>query len=148
MLQRIQTLFFTVALIFALLPLFGITLFSLNLMKEEITVDAFKVNGLQDAQGHYFWIVLSAAVLLLILTIFSFKNRKTQIKLAWASLVLLFVLTGWMLVAVFFNPIFAAAEKSLGLGSIALIVSIPCIYLGIRGVKKDQALIDSLNRLR
>jgi hypothetical protein len=148
MLQRIQTVFFTVALILVLLPIFGISLFSLILNKSEITVDAFNVQGTSFSQNHFFWIILLPIILTLLLTIFSFKKRKTQLKLAWLSLILIFILTAWMLVAVFFNPYFADAEKSIGLGFISLILSLPCIYFGIRGVKKDQALIDSLNRLR
>jgi hypothetical protein len=148
MIQRIQTLFFTIALILAALPLLGISLFSITLNQSEIAIDAYKVNGTLAAENHNFWILLLAGIVLILLTIFSFKNRKSQIKLAWSSFVLLFVLSAWIFVSVYFNPIFADAKKSLGFGIIALFHSLPFIYLGIRSVKKDQALIDSLNRLR
>jgi len=148
MIQRIQTVFFTIALIFAALPLSGISLFTITLGKSEIKVDAFEFNGNSLNGNHNFWILLSVVILILLLTIFSFKNRKNQIKLGWLSFVLLFVLDAWIFVSIYFNPVFAQANKRLEFGIIALFLALPFIYLGIRGVKKDQALLDSLNRLR
>jgi hypothetical protein len=148
MIQRIQTVFFTIALIFSILPFSGISLFTITLGKSEIKVDAFEFNGNGLTENHYFWILLSVASLILLLTIFSFKNRKNQIKLGWLSFVLLFVLAAWIFVSIYFDPIYAQANKELGLGIIALFLALPFVYLGIRGVKKDQALLDSLNRLR
>jgi cell division protein FtsW (lipid II flippase) len=148
MLQRIQTLFFATALICIAIPLFGFTLFTLTTNQIEISVDAFRVNGANYSQNHFFWLILVFTMLLLVGTLFSYKNRKTQMKLGWASLIMLFVLTAWIMVSIFFNPAYANTEKSIGFGFVALIVALPLIYIGIRGVKKDQALIDSLNRLR
>lgn len=148
MLQRIQTLFFATALICIALPLFGFTLFTLTTNQIEIRIDAFRVNGANYSQNHFFWLILLLTILLIVVTIFSYKNRKTQMKLGWASLIMLFVLTAWILVSIFFNPAYANTEKSIGFGFLALIIALPLIYIGIRGVKKDQALIDSLNRLR
>jgi hypothetical protein len=148
MLQRVQTIFFITALILAALPLFGISLFTITSGNSEFTVDAFELNGSDLTENHYFWILLSAEILTLLLTIFSFKNRKNQIKLGWLSFILLFVLSAWIFVSIYFNPVFAEANKQLGFGIIALFLALPFIYLGIRGVKKDQALLDSLNRLR
>ena len=148
MLQRVQTIFFITALILAALPLFGISLFTIISGNSEFTVDAFELNGNNLTENHYFWILLSAEILTILLTIFSFKNRKNQIKLGWLSFILLFVLSAWIFVSIYFNPVFAEANKQLGFGIIALFLALPFIYLGIRGVKKDQALLDSLNRLR
>lgn len=148
MFQRIQTLYFIAAVIFTLLPLFGISLFNLTLNKAQIDVDAFQVEGNLIAQRHYFWVGLVLVLSLLIFTVSTFKNRKLQMKLGWSSLILLFVLTGWIVVTVFVNPVFSSAEKSIGLGIVFLFLAMPFIYFGIRGVKKDQSLIDSLNRLR
>jgi len=148
MLQRIQTIFFTLALVCIALPLFGSALFTLINDKSEIIVDAFKVTRGPHTQNHFFWIVIVLTVLLLTITLLTYKNRKLQMKLGWTSFLLLFVLSSWIAVTIFFNPDFAKTEKSLGFGFIALIVALPLIYFGLRGVKKDQALIDSLNRLR
>ncbi len=148
MIQRIQTVFFTIALIFATLPLIGISLFTITPGNSEIKVDAFEFNGNGITENQSFWILLSVAILILLLTIFSFKNRKTQIKLAWLDFVLLLVLVIWIFVSIYFNPIFAEANKKPGFGIISLFLALPFIFFGIRGVKKDQALLDSLNRLR
>jgi hypothetical protein len=148
MLQRIQTLFLTIALVCVALPLFDISLFTLKNGSFEIRVDAYSVNGVNYTQKHYYWLMLVFILLFLGFTIFLYKNRKLQLKLGWASFIMLFVLIGWIIVFIFFNSDYANAEKSLGFGLLSLIIALPLIYMGIRGIKKDQSLIDSLNRLR
>ena len=69
MLQRVQTIFFITALILAALPLFGISLFTIISGNSEFTVDAFELNGNNLTENHYFWILLSAEILTILLTI-------------------------------------------------------------------------------
>ena len=97
------------------------------------------------------WAVLFAAglaALLSLITIFLFKKRKLQIK---TSYILLFLL------ALVYIIYFIFDQKSLlttdfflntRLSFVFPLIAIILVYLAIRGIKKDENLVRSLDRLR
>lgn len=82
-----------------------------------------------------------------------FKRRQLQIKLCQLNLVIQLAM-----IAVFFFMVEAAVSEIQTMGeeifveyaggSIVILVPIVFVYLALRAIKKDEALIRSANRLR
>ena len=155
MIQRKQTLFFLAALILVMLPLIGTSFF--NYFSEqgmEYCYNAF--NFKQVGSGPivlnkgFEWMLILVISLILVLAIFSFKNRKRQIQLGWLAFVLN-VLTSASIV--FHAFVFESAHKTeaslvIEMTFFAFASAFLFILAGIQGVRKDKKLVDSLNRLR
>ncbi len=159
MLQRIQTVYFLIAALLMALPLFGVAIFSFKLGNLSQDVSVFGSVGTEQivkiVYDFYFGVLL--ALISCVLAIFTFKNRITQMRIAWISLFLTLVTTVWMWLGVKSTmPMAAKAACGDCLASgqmpslfyVLFATSAVFLFLGIRSVKKDQDLIDSLNRLR
>jgi hypothetical protein len=159
MLQRIQTIYFLVATILIALPLFGVSIFSFKLgnLNQYVTVfgSIEKDQAVKIVYDFYYGVLV--ALLTCVASIFIYKNRITQMRIAWISLFLTLVTTVWMWLGVKSTMPMAA---KVACGDCVASAQMPTIFyilfasasvfifLGIRSVKKDQDLIDSLNRLR
>ncbi|MEQ8908645.1 MAG: DUF4293 domain-containing protein [Vicingaceae bacterium] len=153
--QRIQTLYLGIAIV-------------LNLIMHGLSLASLKVDGL--FHDFTLWGLISAetgavlyssfpllglnivSVLISLIIIFLFKKRQLQIKLSQLNL---FVQVG-LVAAIFFMIEGAAEELQLNMegaveyGPAALISMVPLlfIYLAIRAVKKDEALVRAADRIR
>jgi hypothetical protein len=90
--------------------------------------------------------ILSA--LFSLLALFHFKKRDRQLRWAWIALSTKALLASGLLVMFFY---FKYAQDSwVGYGPAVLMpfIGIVLDYLGIRGIRKDDALIKSLDRIR
>jgi len=155
MIQRKQTLFFLAALILVLIPLTGTSFF--NYFSEEgmeycYTAFNFKQvgSGPMILNKGFEWMLILVISLILVLAIFSFKNRKRQIQLGWLAFVLN-VLTSAIIV--FHAFLYESAHKTeaslvIEMTFFAFASAFLFILAGIQGVRKDKKLVDSLNRLR
>lgn len=155
MIQRKQTLFFLAALILVLSPLTGTSFF--NYFSEEgmeycYTAFNFKQVGSGEVilNKGFEWMLILVISLILVLAIFSFKNRKRQIQLGWLAFVLN-VLTSAIIV--FHAFLYESAHKTeaslvIEMTFFAFASAFLFILAGIQGVRKDKKLVDSLNRLR
>ncbi len=148
MLQRIQTVFFLVAIILLAIPFIGMNLFSIEDPENASTISIYSINVLKKngGQNNDWWILLIALIVVIGFTIFKFKNRKQQHFLAWIAFVLAMLTPLW-----FFLGAFSLAENhSVNTNFFMYLLFLPMIFilLGIRGIRKDMKLIDSLNRLR
>lgn len=157
MIQRIQTIHFTVALILVAIPFIGIPLveFKADTIQANVTVFASElfVRGERTLLfTNSFWILESVISLFLLLTIFSFKQRKKQILFGWISFSLQLFTCAWMIATALYVQDEYEQLKTitleLGISFYAFASSFLFIFLGIRGVRKDQTLVDSFNRLR
>lgn len=154
--QRIQTLYLVVAIALC------IFLFSLTLA--EVTIDGvmnvFDIFGLigREIGGRIFTTYTVAilnvfSILLSLIVIFLFKRRQLQIKLCQLNMVVQLAM-----IAVFFFMVDAAVSKiQLGGqeafveysgGSVVILAPIVFVYLALRAIKRDEALIRSADRLR
>lgn len=103
--------------------------------------------GIENRTVPYFGYVLSV---LSIITIFMFKRRKVQLRLAGLNFV---VITG-MLVSAIFTGMRAddiLQEMSSGSWSFQMLLYLPLYffnYLAFRGIAADIALLNSLDRIR
>lgn len=156
MIQRIQTLYFFVALVLISLSLFGLPLYAVKLdklgvMVAEIGAYNVKFNDVVT-NSSLLWVFIVIPALTALLCILLFKDRKRQAAMAKLGAVLVVFVSGW----VFYTgtQFLKGSDFPSNNGVVpqvsfyCLAASIIFILLGLRGVNKDKKLIDSLNRLR
>lgn len=155
MLQRIQSVY----LLLASLVLFGLFVFPLvhdvYVSNAPITV---MVTGIyQNVNGQPthtdFFVALTGATavvaLLPLVIIFLYKNRKQQIALCYATMLVIIAFSYWVSQTVK-NAIGNAnlSMSNYGIGIILLSVSILFIVLAQKAIQRDDKLVKSADRLR
>ena len=147
MIQRIQTLFLIISAI-----LIGI-LFALPFA--EIAKDAviylfnskgILVDGVVTQSGFVVIAIIAVILAVSVFAILDFKNRKRQINIILLNIVLKLALLGILVFYSYFS--FSGAQVSLKVGMVFPLLAIVFDYLAISGVKKDEALIRSIDRIR
>jgi peptidoglycan/LPS O-acetylase OafA/YrhL len=88
-------------------------------------------------------VFISALIVFIMVVIFSFKNRKKQIRLGYFAL--LFSLVFFSLLAFAGNGL---EDEKARAGAMLPLVAMLFIFLAIRSIKKDEELIRSSERLR
>lgn len=157
MLQRIQTIW----LFLAGLVLLGLFLFPyvsyidlVGLGKRILISGEYgAVNNEVVKNEGYILQVIATIVLALIplFIIFQYKNRKLQLKLVYAEIVLICLFAIWLIVSAsntlsLINQSINA--QNIGVGFFLLPVSIFFLAMAIGGIRKDDKLIKSADRLR
>jgi hypothetical protein len=152
MIQRIQTLFLLGAAIFMSLMLFiPIAEFTLS----DGRVFTAQSSGLVDEQGELavrttpviILIIVTAALLLL--NVFLYKRRKLQIRFCVYAIILEFGLIGLM----YYFWVVIVRQLEMGdvwikLPAVFPVVAIILTYLAFRGIRRDEILIRSMDKLR
>lgn len=135
MIQRIQTIWLLLALIASLVTL-ELSFYSGN--KDNNLFE--KLNG----SSNFLLLILTVAVAVTALvTIFLYKNRTLQTRLTWLGLLLQLVVLG-----LYFQQTKLYVQGSYTLSS-ALSFVIPVFFiLAWLGIRKDEKLIKSMDRLR
>jgi hypothetical protein len=161
MIQRIQTIYYAVAFLLAATPLLGYPLITFMENGDEMQITGYGNNlwqirtlGSETTNFEDTWLHLCSWILmvLLIVTMLSFKNLKRQFLLGRITLVV-------YLLSILLIVLIALQERSV-CGSCEMTNMWPTIwfwlfaagiffvYFGNKGVRKDRKLLDSLNRLR
>lgn len=136
MIQRIQTIYLLIAAGIAAGLIF---VFPLWTTKEEL--DFFAQEELL-----YFGLFLGSAALAL-LSIFMYKNRKSQFMLGRLNIILNFILLGLFV----YRSLNLSGETDVsekGIGILLPIFSIVFLVLANKAIKKDEDLVKSVDRLR
>ncbi|MBE9599254.1 DUF4293 domain-containing protein [Pedobacter sp. MC2016-24] len=155
MIQRVQSIW----LLLATLTL--ISLLFLPLITKNVDATAYSIytNGLHQktnaASGNGLiiepflplMIANIALAAICFFNIFAFKNRSAQKRIAAVSIVLVLVLAGWSSVYGQHLP-GGLTNASVGSGAILLLLAIIFCALAIRGIRKDEQLLRSADRLR
>jgi hypothetical protein len=151
MFHRIQTIFLVLAaaamLIASSTPL---ATFNYN-YSEEVVFESMGIylNGtLNDSTWGLFAISIGSSVLALI-TIFLYKKRMLQIRLSIFNLVLM--IGFYLFFGFIFYKVYSVEEllfNKIGVGLIMPLIAIILTILAIRRIGSDEALVQSLNRLR
>lgn len=136
MLQRIQTVYLLIAAIVS-----GGLIFVLHLWVTNKDVIVYAKDSLL-----YLGLFLGSALLSLI-TIFKYKNRKSQFMLGRLNIILNFILLGFF-VYQSLNISGETAVSEKGIGMLLPIVSIVFLALANKAIKKDEDLVKSVDRLR
>jgi len=147
MIQRIQSVYLLVsALLLGLLFLLPFA----EIAKEG-AIYTFNFKGiLLDGAVQQSGIAISVLIVVLMalhgFAISSFKNRKRQKMIVIYTILMLFGLFGLFIFYTYLS--FSGAQISYKTGVVLPLVAIILDYLAIRGIKKDEALIRSIDRIR
>ncbi len=152
MIQRIQTLFLLGAAVFLAFMLF-------MPLAEILTADGVyhtvESGGLKTESGEVLvptlpvLILILVTALLLLINIFLFRKRKLQIRLCVYSIVLCFGLIGLLYYywVVMFRQI-NVEHYWLRIPVVFPVVAIILIYLAFRGIRRDEILVRSIEKIR
>lgn len=157
MLQRIQTIW----LLLAALVLLGLFIFPyvnyidlVGLGKRILVTGEYgAVNNEVVKNEGYILQVIAVVILALIplITIFQFKNRKLQLKLIYAEIILICLFSIW----IYFSAMSTLSlisqhinAQNIGAGFFLLPLSVLLLSMAIGGIRKDEKLIKSADRLR
>ena len=157
MIQRIQTIWLLLATV-VILGLFMFPYLSyIDLVglgkKLFVTGEYSAVNNESVKQSSFLLQAIGTIVVALVplLTIFQFKNSKLQIKLIYFSIALIALLAVWM----YFTSVSTLelisqdfGANNIGVGFFLLPIAIIFLAMAIGGIRKDEKLIKSADRLR
>jgi hypothetical protein len=149
MVQRIQTLFFTLAA-GVLFGQFGVPYLQTNAGNPAATLEPL-TDGVLNPMDNYGILGLTLLGGFIALgSVFLFKNRPLQAKLAGGGIlvsVFLMVLAGFVS-KVTLDAIPEGGHAELGAGLAAPVIALVNFWLALRNIRKDEALVRSMDRLR
>jgi uncharacterized membrane protein len=139
MLQRKQTLWLLLALIVSILTFKFPFLTGTRIVKTVLTPGT-ELN----ASSHFLLLVFSGAVALLAgITIFLYKDRKLQMRLC-----LLGVLLSVVVITIYIMQMQQFENSTLALFSILPFLALAGFLMAFRGIRSDEKLVKSLDKLR
>lgn len=144
MIQRIQSVWLFVAAFLSgalfILPLY------------HYTPAGAAVEQLMGARNEYLLLILAALMAVLpLVAIFMFKNRGRQKGLTWLSILASagFIAAMLMKIQNIKNTIPAPTNDNFALpGPIVPVLAIVCLFMALSGIRKDDKLVKSADRLR
>jgi len=163
MLQRVQTIYLTLAFICIVL-LLQFSVFTVSSTVNDITTTYdFNAYGFQSdssVSSTPFYLLYIFMALFSFVGILLYKNRNKQIKVVRLGLIVhILVAVGFLAFSLFGKQ--ALLDKisktvlgdvdlkfGFGIGYYLLFISIAFIFLAIRGIRADEKLVKSLDRLR
>lgn len=157
MLQRVQTIW----LLFASIVLLGLFVFPyinyidlVGLGKQILVTGEYGAvnNEVLKQEGFILQIIATIVLALIpIFIIFQFKNRTLQVKLIYVEMFLIVLFGLWLYLSAS-NTLSLINQKidskNIGVGIFLLPVSIIFLSMAIAGIRKDEKLIKSADRLR
>lgn len=145
MIQRIQTVWLLLAM------LINAVLFRVDLYTAHIIQNGTDTVTTLNVTNYYPLLILAVLITILpLLAIFMFKNRKQQKGIATLSIVgtLGFIALTLMRVTSMNNATPPATNGSYSVFSVLPVISMIFLFLAIKGIRKDDKLVKSLDRLR
>ena len=154
MLQRPQTVYLILASILLLLTLF-VDLGTITAELGNISLSATCApEDLVGLKGHWFFIAniacIALGILLAVFAISQFKNRPKQIKIVYALffIVLLEVINVLYTPGKVINTLEGGLQYTEGVGTYLPIAAIAFCILALKGIRKDEELVKSIDRIR
>ncbi|HBS88584.1 MAG: hypothetical protein A2W91_18260 [Bacteroidetes bacterium GWF2_38_335] len=136
MIQRIQTVYLLFSLI-ASVVMFIVPVIGLNSASFKITDEGFTSLG----------ILTGAICAISFATIILFKKRTLQIRLCLYNMILFFFFYGLLYYILHSNEI-SISDVDFGFGVILPAICFILTFLAFRSIRRDDALIKSMDRLR
>jgi hypothetical protein len=141
MIQRIQTLYLLLAAVFPVL-LFVFPIYVIHFDHK----GSWLPKGLDLSTKHYIDTpLILVCVLLPLLIVFLYKNRKLQARLCGINIVLLAI---FQLLLLCSPDIFDYRNVSPGVGLFTPAAALLFTILALRAIRKDEALVRSADRIR
>lgn len=158
MIQRIQTIYLLLAAILTgLMTAFDLAIYSI----EDVLVYTYSVYKIVPVNGGEViipgnWIVqvslIAAICLLTIFTLFQYKNRKMQLKMGKLNYLLMLTLIISTYLSIKSTALLLEDGEELKtlyyIGFYLPVAAITFLFLANRGIKKDEELVRSVERLR
>lgn len=103
--------------------------------------------------GNDFLAIILAAVsiLLSLVTIFRYKNRKSQLSFTWLNILVCIALQAWLFVRInneTGKPELANVSGHYWIGLFLPLITLLLLFFARGGIRKDEKLVKSLDRLR
>lgn len=138
MIQRQQSLWLLLSAVCAFLS------FQLPFFTGSRIVDNLPMTQDLDGASNFFFIVVTGAILILsIITIFMFKDRKLQLRLCFVGIAL-----SVLLIVLYFVEMRKFQSGSVSLSCLFVFAILVGWILAARGIRKDEKLVKSLDKLR
>jgi hypothetical protein len=138
MLQRMQTVWLLLAAVC------GFLTFKFPFYTGNKTADQGKSFESVTATSGILLLVLSVAVICaVVISIFLYKNRKLQLRIVLASLVISVIN-----LYLYFKETRTFSEGNYAITAIVVVAIPVLLFFAMRGINKDQKLVKSLERLR
>lgn len=149
MIQRIQSVYLLLAIIsLGLMSLWPIAKTGTAVIQVSGPVPA-QGHGLEPLIGFFYDYGRLLVMLLALVTIFLFKDRKKQMLLGRLNYILLLAFVVWIQLDLGqFNEQIGKDTLSYGVSTFLPVVALALLILANRGIKKDEELVKSLDRLR
>lgn len=96
-------------------------------------------------------ILACLSIILSLVTIFRFKNRKSQSGLTWLNILICIGLQGWLFLGIsreLSKPERANVPGFYWIGTFLPLLTLILLFLAKAGIRKDEKLVKSLDRLR
>ena len=158
MIQRVQTLYLSIAIILLSFVTVGTTIFSFTNYTSRFAFSSYGITEYSIESGKIvstkffpIFIGLIALVLLCFICLMSYKNLKRQYKLGRTVFYIYFLmLVSMILLATFGSKMIGKEDmiREMGLGFFLFVAGFPFTFLANIGIKRDKQLLDSLDRLR
>ena len=150
MIQRIQTLFLALVVLAEVL----VSQFSFASFTKESIAYSLTTSGILNSDGnpvredHKQLILALVIAIIAIVSIFLFKNRKSQVKAT--SILSLVILVQLAFIGTSLYQLNADTIESLQIGTSSFLSVISMIFtlLASKAIKKDEALVKSVDRIR
>ena len=145
MIQRIQSIFLFLS------GLSAVSLFGIPFASSDMKTSQFLSDQVYTVQDNVILIVLvSLATLFSFVSIFLFKNRPLQLKLGYFSIIMSVLLIVASIILFYNEASTMAAEANIeeGFGIAMPILAIIFSGLAVRFIRKDDNLVQSMDRLR
>ena len=154
MIQRIQTLYLiVVTILLVFIIFFPIADF---IRSTDEMIFSLSVSGLVSDSGeiveHFsvypLFVLLGVSILITLSTIFLYKKRMLQIRFCIFNIIVLLGFQGLMFYYVRFAQTYLPGTASYNLFFVFPVVSAILVFLALRAIARDEALVRSLDRLR
>lgn len=139
MIQRIQSVWLLLAaLVLSLMFYFDIYKF-----------DTVPATALGIGNDFIAIVLVTLSMVLSLVTLFRYKNRKSQISLSWLNILVCLALQAWLFVAINnAQPDTGAVKGHYWIGTFLPLLTLVLLFMAKAGIRKDEKLVKSLDRLR
>ncbi len=145
MIQRKQSLWLFIA------ALLDAGVFYFDLYRTHTVINGADTLGQLRVADHYPSLIVALVITILpFVTIFMYGNRKRQIAMSFASILAMISFIALLLgrVGNLSKMVPPPSSGSYWIGAVLPVISIVFVFLAILGVRKDEKLVKSMDRLR
>lgn len=138
MIQRQQSLWLLLAAVSSFLS-FKFPFYTGNILENNMS----RFEELEGGSNFFLLVVTGISILISVIAIFMYKDRKTQFKLAIGGILITVIL-----LVLYFSQVKKFATGNFALTAVFLLAILIGYIMAARGIWKDEKLVKSLDKLR